>query len=98
MGVGIELVIAYAATEYADASEYIANLKESGECTRSSDQIFYKKPLILGDLNAVIGMVLTDHLPSQIGKAAASDESRHYGLLLAEFVTEHKLNSNILSS
>ena len=46
--------------------------------------------LILGDLNAAIGLELNYHLPRRIAKAAASDERSSNGLLLAEYVTEHK--------
>ena len=90
-GARLKLVVTYAPTENADESEYPAYLTELAECTRSSDQTYYEKILILGDLNAANGLDLNDHVPRQIGKAAASDESSRNGFLLAEFVTEQKL-------
>ena len=93
-GARLKIGVAYAPTKNADEIEYVAYLKELAESTRNPDQIYYEKMLILGDLNAAIvldPLDLNDHLPRQIGKAAASEESRWNGLLLAEFVTEHKL-------
>ena len=89
VGARLKLVVTYAPTENADESEYAAYLNELAECTRSSDHSCYEKVLILGDLNAAIGLDLNDDLPRQIGKAAASVESSRNGLLLAQFVTEH---------
>ena len=69
----------------------MASLKELEECTWISDQIYYEKMIISGDLNAAIGRDLNDHLQRQIGKAAASDENSRNTLLLAELITEYIL-------
>ena len=74
-GAKLKLFITCAPTENANESGHTANLMEFAVCTRSSDQNYCQKMHILGDLYAVIGLDLKEHLPKQFGKAEASDGS-----------------------